>query len=46
MSLVWFEELIHLLVLFFEFVGGLLIIYGGIVATAIQIKSCSIWPAC
>ncbi|ADN36799.1 protein of unknown function DUF1622 [Methanolacinia petrolearia DSM 11571] len=34
MSLVWFEELIHLLVLFFEFVGGLLIIYGGIVATA------------
>lgn len=34
MSLVWLEELIHLLVIFFEFVGGLLIIYGGIVATA------------
>ena len=34
MSIMWFEDLIHLLVLFFEFVGGLLIIYGGIVATA------------
>lgn len=34
MSIIWFEDLIHLLVLFFEFVGGLLIIYGGIIATA------------
>jgi len=33
MLIIWFEELIHLLVLFFEFVGGILIIYGGIIAT-------------
>ena len=33
MSILWFESLIYYLVFFFEFVGGLLIIYGGIVAT-------------
>lgn len=32
MSFVWFEELIHILVIFFEFAGGLLIIYGGLIA--------------
>lgn len=33
MSVIWFENIIVLLVIFFEFVGGLLIIYGGIIAT-------------
>lgn len=33
MLIIWFEELIHLLVIFFEFVGAILIIYGGAIAT-------------
>ncbi len=32
MPVEWFENIIHILVIFFEMVGGLLIIYGGIVA--------------
>jgi len=33
MSIEWFEYLVHTLVVFFEMIGGLLIIYGGIIAT-------------
>lgn len=33
MSVEWFEYLIQILVVFFEMVGGFMIIYGGIVAT-------------
>lgn len=33
MSIEWFEYLVHILVIFFEMVGALLIIYGGITAT-------------
>ncbi|MBN1431611.1 MAG: DUF1622 domain-containing protein [Methanomicrobiaceae archaeon] len=33
MSTIWFENIIFLVVILFEMVGGLLIIYGGIIAT-------------
>ncbi len=33
MSIIWFENIILMVVILFEMVGGLLIIYGGIIAT-------------